>query len=200
MKIRSMVPSGRFGANAWFVTGEAGTLLIDPSVTPYEAERAPGINPGKVAAILLTHGHFDHIFALDDWARLGVPVFVGEGDKDMLSDTCKNAYSLFYSGRFSFSGNVIPVLPGARLSLAGFEISVLGLPGHTPGGVGYLIGDALFSGDTVFAGGGRGRTDLPGGSEKDLLASIRSLRTLPGKTVIYPGHGEPFSVCDLSFC
>ena len=183
MKIEKIV-CGAYAENAYCIDGE---LLIDPGDDlPALARLAGGIK-----AILLTHGHFDHMLAAEKLQeRTGIPVYVHPLDAPMLSDASLSAYnpevsSLPQPGRIAYTAY--------PESLFGFR--VLHTPGHTPGSV-CLYHEAekvLFSGDTLFRAG-FGRTDLAGGSMHQLLSSLRTLLALPRDIKVYPGHGESTTI------
>ena len=165
--------------------GADDCIVIDPGAEPQRIIRAAA---GKrIAAILLTHGHFDHIGAVSDLAKDGVPVLIHSLDAPMLTDPAKNA---------SLSLMCVPVTAcpatdllrdGDRRTLAGLEIEVIHTPGHTPGSVCYRIDGHLFTGDTLFEHGW-GRTDLPGGDEHALFASLRRIMPLAQTLPFHPGH------------
>jgi len=161
--------------------GRGDALLVDPGS---EADKIRGrLGDKKAAAILLTHGHWDHTGALADFP--GVPIYMNELDLGLLRGEVPG---------FSSAGDPRPrpepghfVKEGDVLELAGFQIQVLHTPGHSPGSVCYRIGDILLTGDTLFLHD-YGRTDLPGGSPMQMRASLRRLFTLHG-LAYYPGHG-----------
>ena len=145
----------------------------------------PGVRL-EAEAVLLTHGHFDHILGIpglrEEWPDLPVychPADWGEGD----------AASLF-GQRFptvrSF-GDITPYREGDVVNVAGIAVEVLETPGHTPGSVTLRAENVLFTGDTLFAGS-MGRTDLPGGDEGELMRSLKRLGELEGDYQVLPGH------------
>ena len=167
-----------------FDPGRTDALVIDPGDNPERICAA--LNGRTPAAVLLTHGHFDHTGALSAFA--GVPIYIHEADAPMLSDP--------HLSVGDGNGDLRPrpaathlLADGEQLHLAGLDIAVLHTPGHTPGGVTYQIGDALFTGDTLFAHG-YGRTDLPGGDFSALRRSLRRLLHLAGDFRVFPGHSE----------
>ena len=150
----------------------------------------PGYEAGKILkeleekqlqpeTILLTHGHFDHVGAVRElFSETDCDVYISEADLS-LPPMITNG-RLFYTHTYPASG---------ALTLAGLTFWVLPTPGHTPGSVCLLAGDTMFSGDTLFRGS-CGRTDLPGGSWEQMLASLKTLASLPGDYRVLPGHGE----------
>lgn len=183
MKIERIV-CGAYAENAYCIDGE---LLIDPGDDlPTLARLAGGIK-----AILLTHGHFDHMLAAEELQkRTGVPVYVHPLDAPMLSDASLSAYNPEVSSLPQPGHIACTAYPE---SLFGFR--VLHTPGHTPGSVCLYHEEekVLFSGDTLFQAG-FGRTDLAGGSMHQLLSSLRTLLALPRDVRVYPGHGESTTI------
>ena len=137
-------------------------------------------------AVLLTHGHFDHILGIPglrkEWPSLPVychPADLGEDDITLI-------FGQSFPTVRSF-GNVTPYREGDVVTVAGCRLEVLETPGHTPGSVTLRSGDALFTGDTLFAGS-MGRTDLPGGDEGQIMRSLMRLYGLEGDYQVLPGH------------
>jgi hydroxyacylglutathione hydrolase len=144
----------------------------------------------NVAAILLTHTHFDHVGAVAPLARAtGADVWCPELEVPVLADIMRYVPWPEFGPFDSYDADHT-VAGGERLELAGFEIDVLFTPGHSPGHVTYSIPaeQAIFSGDVLFQGS-VGRVDLPGGDGPTLMQSLATLvETLPDETVVYPGH------------
>ena len=171
---------GGYMTNCYILRQEASSkcLIIDPG---YEAGRILSVLQQKQLepeAILLTHGHFDHVGAVQDLAaETDCDVYIAEADLS-LPPMITNG-NLYYTHTYPASGT---------LNLAGLAIRVLPTPGHTPGSVCLLVEDTMFSGDTLFQGS-CGRTDLPGGSWEQIAASLKTLAALPGDYRVLPGHG-----------
>ena len=188
MKIKT-IADRYFGTNSYIICEEQSgkCAVIDPA--PHDvAEKVKEL--GFVPQfVLLTHGHFDHICGVDAFlAEYDVPVYIHEHDAEMLCDGFKNASALLM-GRDVIT-DIMPktLVDGEKISLGELCFDVVHTPGHTQGCVCYFLGDAVFTGDTLFAFD-RGRTDLYGGSEQTIVESIQKLGPmLTGKT-IYPGHG-----------
>ena len=179
---------GPLATNCYLVWQEGRTdaVIVDPAANSRKITAAlqeHGLTP---VCFLLTHAHFDHIGALKPLlaAAPDARVYVGSDDKD---DPCDMAYDLLtYTDTYQ---------DGDSVEAAGLSFRVLGTPGHTPGSVCLLCGEALFSGDTLFAGS-YGRTDFKGGSMQDMYASLRKLAALPPQTRVLPGHGPESTIED----
>ncbi len=185
MQIYPIRPVG-FAANAYCLT-EDGTnaVVIDPAQPSVlrEAEKR-GL---FVRFALLTHGHFDHIGGCAALQERGAKIGCLRGEVSLARGR-ENMGEAFGVRVPPFSVD-FTLSDGETVTLCGMEISVMGTPGHTAGSCCLLVGDALFSGDTLFCRD-CGRTDLPTGSETALRESLRRLARLPNRTV-YPGHGMP---------
>lgn len=163
----------------------AECVVIDPGDEAKRILRAVGSR--RIAAILLTHGHFDHIGAVAALKGEDTPVLIHELDAPMLEDPGLNGSRLLLRQDWKSVPATDLLQEGSRLSLAGLDIEVLHTPGHTPGSACFRIGDHLFTGDTLFEHGW-GRTDLPGGDEHALFASLRRLMPMTRTLTIHPGH------------
>ena len=179
------MPLGAYQTNCYLLYDPDRTdcLVIDPGYEP-EAVLSQAERLGKrVAAILLTHGHFDHVGAVRDLAsETGCPVYIHEQELTMPPQM--TAGKLYYT---HFYGE------GDELCLAGIKIRVYHTPGHTPGSVCLETQGLLFTGDTLFAGS-CGRTDLPGGDWQTILTSLQRLRSFDGELGVFPGHGESSTI------
>lgn len=164
-------------------------VIIDPAACPkkiFDFIEEEGL---KIEAILLTHGHFDHIMGIDGFLeRFSVPVYVHEDDERVMNDPRLNQSSIYTAG-YTFAGAQY-LRDRQTLDLAGYTFEVIHTPGHTWGGCCYYIQseNILFSGDTLFQCS-VGRTDFETSSTSDLISSIREkLMKLPDETIVYPGH------------
>ena len=160
-------------------------IVIDPGDEAARIRRAAGER--KIAAILLTHGHFDHIGAVRELMEPDTRLVIHGLDAPMLSDPVLNAGMGFLRRNITAPEPTDRVKEGDELELAGLKVKVLHTPGHTPGSVCYQIESELFTGDTVFEYGW-GRTDLPGGSEEQMMASLRRMMPMVRSMAFHPGH------------
>ena len=171
------LPLGYLGTNCYLLDGPEGCLVIDPAGEP-ELVLAE-LGDRKLCAILLTHGHFDHVGAVRALAEAtDCAVYLHEAELTL--PPAITAGPLYHTHTYD---------EGDNLTVAGLTFTVLHTPGHTPGSVCLLFEKDLFTGDTLFSGS-IGRTDLPGGSMPTMAATLRRLVKLEGNFQVWPGHGE----------
>ncbi len=190
MKVIPICP-GSAMANCYLIEHEGHALAVDPCVTVSGILRAAEAAGATLEGILLTHGHFDHILALDPLRdATGIPAYIHEQDQQLLPDGQKNAFALFFGQDRAFRPAERTLRDGDLIPLGDASIEVIHTPGHTAGSVCYRAGDILLTGDTLFADT-FGRYDLFSGDLDTLKASLRRLATLDSALTLYPGHGEP---------
>lgn len=188
---------GMVSTNTWFLKNkETGSLLIiDPADRADLIERKAARMEGKPEAILLTHGHFDHMMAAEELReKYKIPVLALEEERQLLAHPGYNLSSAWADACTLKADRWLK--EGEELELAGFRIRVLHTPGHTAGSCCYYLEEegVLFSGDTLFAGS-VGRTDLPTSSGRQMRESLhRLLEELPADTRVCSGHGEETSI------
>ncbi len=197
MRIKTMV-LGPVQTNCYLIYDDETKrgFLVDPADQSETIERACTGLGVKPEAILLTHGHGDHILAAEDLRKkYGIPVLAGERERELLADPSLNLSAALGLGSVGLRADR-EVKDGEELELAGFRLKVLATPGHTKGSVCYLDEreKVLISGDTLFEES-LGRTDFPTGSIKEIVDSIsRVLFSLPEEIMVYPGHGDPTTI------
>ena len=208
-------PAGSFAANCYVVAAAPGEqcVIIDPG-----QDAQPGIEEIlaehrlQPAAVLLTHGHLDHVWSVGPvCGAAGIPAYIHPSDRAMLSNPGQGlslgmGQELFGGLEFTEPDDVKELADGMTLNLVGLEITVNHAPGHTEGSVTFRLplensaaaahqsDDVLFSGDLLFAGS-IGRTDLPGGDYATILRSLeRVCLPLPDPTVVLSGHGPQTTI------
>lgn len=181
MKIITM-PLGALQTNCYLVCDEASGLcaVIDPAAFGKRILERAQSEGMQIGAILLTHAHFDHTGGLKvlHEALPEVKIYICGADTD---NSCNMSHgNLVYTDTYR---------EGDEIEVGALRFAVLQTPGHTKGSVCLRCGEALFSGDTLFAGS-CGRTDFVGGSSEEMMASLRRLALLSVDCTVYPGHGE----------
>ena len=187
-----------FGANTYVISSDGEYAVIDPAAAPETVFSSLNVSPADFRYVILTHAHFDHTLFIDQWQNAtSLPVTVSYADAPMLKDSYLSCYELFLGSKRTFSGEISELSDGDLLPLGDIMLKIHSTPGHTPGSIVIDAGDALFVGDTVFAGGGYGRCDLPGGDFQELKKSIKKISLFDPDTVIYSGHGEKTRVSKI---
>ena len=182
--------SDSYGANTYLLASCKEAFIVDPTVSVGAMLRAVEKENAVLKGILLTHGHFDHLFSLDPLRKdTGVCAYIHQNDAIMLTDGKKNAFFDFFGKERTYAPAEHLLLGGELLSLGNEKIEVIHTPGHTQGSVCYRCGDILVTGDTLFANT-YGRCDLYGGDLAQMRESLQRLATLCGNITVYPGHGE----------
>jgi len=204
-------PAGSWGANCYVVATAAGAecLVVDPG-----QDAAPGIaeivgeHRLKPVAVLLTHGHVDHMWSVTPVAgTYDATAWIHPSDRHLLADPMagisRDSAAMLLGGKYEFTepDDVAELADGQRLELAGLEVVVDHTPGHTEGSVTFRtpyaaegISEVMFAGDLLFAGS-IGRTDLPGGDHATMLETLRrKVLILPDDVVVLPGHGDQTSI------
>jgi glyoxylase-like metal-dependent hydrolase (beta-lactamase superfamily II) len=168
--------------------GAAEAVVVDPGDAPSQLRLEIARAGSRCAAILITHGHWDHIGAVADLAEgTGAPVYAPQTELPVFERpddyyAAQGVHIRAFTPDRLLSG-------GETLDVAGIAFDVVHVPGHSPGHLAYYADGCLFSGDVLFAGG-VGRTDLPLADWDTLVASLRTLtERFPPQTVVYPGHG-----------
>lgn len=186
------IPLGFMQANCFVVFDEESkeAFAVDPGEYNSELENLllqNGIE--KLKYVLLTHGHFDHIYGTKKLIEhFGGKLVIHKEDEICLTNKAFSLASPLALGEPCTMADIL-VSDGDFLPFAGEEICVIHTPGHTKGGVCYKICNMLFTGDTLFAGT-IGRSDFPGGNYSTLISSVRKLACLEGDLTVFPGHGD----------
>jgi hydroxyacylglutathione hydrolase len=188
---------GPLQTNCYVVRADRGAMeavVVDPGGDAADLRLELARSGASCAAILITHGHFDHIGGVADLAEAtGAPVYMPEGERVLLE-----RYADFAppgTGGRPYTPDEL-VEGSETIDVAGISFDVVAIPGHSPAHVAYYAGGALFSGDLLFENS-VGRVDLPGGDWDTLLDSVRTLADrYPPETIVYPGHGSATTLGD----
>ena len=189
MEIKQFV-LGPIATNTYLLTEGKDALLIDPASKPEKLIEILG--DLNLIGILLTHGHFDHIKAVDGlYEKYHCPVYLHEDDEILARDK----YSGADFGLVSYISCKTEKLTQGKMNIGPFNFEVIFTPGHTEGSVIYVFEDSIFTGDTLFKGS-VGRTDLKGGDARKLKDSLRVFKQFNKNYNIYPGHEETTNILD----
>ena len=183
------IPAGIYDANCYIVMDEKtrDAVVLDPGGDGEMLERAIKDMGANVKSILLTHGHMDHVGGVEYLSdKLNVPLYISKIDEEYMEKDNYVFGSIRNANGYLEDGN--------ELSFGSLNIKVIATPGHTKGGLCFLIEDKLFTGDTLFQGS-IGRTDFIGGSFSEIINSIKTkLLPLGDEIEVYPGHGPKSSI------
>lgn len=188
---------GLLRTNCYLVADEESreAFLIDPADRADELARLIEKEKVQLKGILITHGHFDHVYAVTELAaRYHVPIYCGEPEAELLESPILNESATFRREVSVVADRLLK--DGQKLQLGKTEFTVIATPGHTIGGVCYYAEKelAVFSGDTLFFES-VGRSDFHTGNARTLMRSIKErLYVLPGEVMVYPGHGPKTSI------
>lgn len=185
MEVKRLV-CGIFQTNTYILEIDNKIIVVDPACKVDKL--LPYLNGKELLAVLLTHGHFDHIKACDDLYKMfKVPIYIHEADIEMTKN--KGWGRVFGLQAVPTISVPLVKLKETKYKIGPFNFEVLFTPGHSKGSVCYLFDDCIFTGDTLFKLA-CGRSDLEDGDISELKSSLRMLKTLNPSLIVYPGHDE----------
>ena len=184
---------GLLSSNCYVLFSGDEVCVIDPSVSLEDARGLLG-SGFSVSKVILTHGHFDHFIELSSYTRGGAELYASREAADAIKDADMNLSRWICGREFEFNDFCNIVAADDIITVGSEVMRVIETPGHTKGSICLLGSDFIFSGDTLFASGGYGRSDLPGGNAGELAKSLEKLLSLDGDLKLYSGHGEASTV------
>jgi len=185
------ISHGLVQSNIYIVSNNGQAVVIDCGCKPDDILAVAEEKGLDLKFVILTHGHFDHFYYVDDLRqKANVQAFIHKQDAACFTDPYASGLALFpVRGNIDFKPADRLLQDGDIIECGGLEFRIIHTPGHSKGSICIHVGDALFTGDTLFRNS-IGRTDLPGGSMAEITSAIREkLFCLPEETVVYPGHG-----------
>jgi len=187
------IDGGMLSANSYLIVAKEGAkgVLIDAGCSISSLNKEIEKHTSGLSAVLLTHGHFDHITVLEKIkAQYNPKIYIQKNDAQMLKDPHENMSDRFMRKVMILDEADVLLEDGDNVSIEGLDIKVIHTPGHSMGSSLFLVEGYCFSGDTLFKGS-IGRYDFPHSDFESLIASLIKIKeTLPNDTVIYPGHGR----------
>lgn len=184
-----MIKTGELEENTYIISKNSFCLVIDPGSDLNKINEYLNSKNLKTKAILLTHGHFDHIGAAKELALIEkCNIYASLYEREIIEDSDKNGSRKFLKKDITLD-SIVYFSEEVVLEIGEFSAEVMFLPGHTPGSVAYILGDGIFTGDTLFKGG-YGRVDLYGGSKDNMKKSLKYMFTLDDSYKVFPGHGD----------
>ena len=194
MKLTRLV-LGELDTNCYLISAENGEgIIVDPADDADAILNAIEKESVTVKAVVLTHVHFDHMMAAEAvCAATNAPLYVGEGDREALSDPNRNLSVWFSSDNPLTLSEASYLNEGDVLTFGEEKLTVMETPGHTPGCICLYTEGTLLSGDTLFRNS-IGRLDFPGGNPQAMAKSLERLLKLPGETEVYSGHGPSTTI------
>jgi len=187
----TLIPVGMMPTNCYLLEKEGLAVIIDPGASGKAIAELCRQRNLQLQAILLTHGHFDHIGGVEELhaAFPEAGIYISAADAPCLYSQERSLGGGYPGFTQPNIREVITPADGDLLTFGKLSFRVMETPGHTPGSLVYICGNAIFAGDTLFAGG-CGRVDLPGGNAGQMRASLQKLAQLKGDYAVYPGHEE----------
>ena len=187
--------SGLLQTNTYLVVKENNCIIIDPAFAYESVFKYISKNGYKVLAILLTHGHFDHIQDANDLARYyNCKIYIAQNDLELIYDATLNGSKKYLRKEIVIDKQLVnPIEKEVILKLDNILVDVMFTPGHTKGSCCYRIGNELFSGDTLFEDG-IGRVDMYGGDKNAMDMSLKYIFSLNNDVIVFPGHGDETSI------
>jgi len=184
---------GFFKVNCYILSLESVNVIIDPGADFDIIKRSIEKDGIKPDFILNTHGHYDHIGAVENiTSSYKIPFYIHEFEEPIITDPAKN-YSSFF-GENELSLKTYDLIKNKNYDFfKDLGIDIINVPGHTPGSIMIKTGNFLFTGDLLFKDA-IGRTDLPGGDSEEIKRSLAKIKKMDEKSMIYPGHGEVTSL------
>jgi len=184
--------------NTYILAKEGKALVIDPGFSGQAIINHLKNYDLQLIAVVLTHGHYDHIKDLKMIMDEKIPVYIHEDEKDFLYDPNLNL-SIMFRDDFILSKNikVVTIEENDTIDFVKEKLNVVHLPGHTKGSIGLVYNQHFFSGDTLFFDS-IGRTDLPTGNMGKIYSSLKKIKKiLPKNSIVYPGHGKGGRLSDI---
>lgn len=190
--------SKNMDVNTYILAKENKALVIDPGFNGQAIITHLKNYNLQLIAVVLTHGHYDHIKDLKMIADEKTPVYIHEDEKDFLYDPNLNL-SVMFRDDFILSKNieVVTIVENETIDFVKEKLNVIHLPGHTKGSIGLIYNQHFFSGDSLFFDS-IGRTDLPTGNMGKIYSSLKKIKKiLPKNSIVYPGHGKGGRLSDI---